>query len=149
MKLLRVVVVVVALWLVWKYIVSEWVDIDYSLPFFGQGSVEGYLDYSRYTGYEPTVCEPAMSADKDCHDMAMRMCDVTDDRLNGCWLPSYRKCLASAPNDLVRTNCHRYANAYCGGHMMGNVGECAECYGKTHNMCMAKKGVASAVSCTY
>lgn len=145
MKLLRVVIIVAAIWLLWKYVVSAWIDIDYSLPLLGSGHIENYLDYSAYKGYEPSKCEPAMSGNKECHEMATKMCNVTDDRLNGCWLPAYRKCLASAPNDLVRTNCHRYANAYCGG----NVGECADCYGKTHNMCMAKKGLASAVSCTY
>lgn len=147
-KFMKLVLMLVAAWLVWKYIVSNLIEFDYSLPFFGAGSlghVDEFLDYGPYSKYKLGSCEPAFSSEKECHAMAASMCGVTDDKLNGCWLPAYSKCLASAPNDLVRANCHKYANAYC-----GNIpGDCAECFGKAHNMCMAKKGLASPLQCTY
>ena len=142
---MKIVVVLLAVWLVWKYIVSAWIDIDYNLPILGEGHIDNFLDYADFQRMKMGSCEPAFSAAKECHDFAAGMCGVTDDKINNCWLPAYQKCLASAPNDLVKANCHKYANAYCGG----NPGGCAECFGKAHNMCMAKKGLASPLGCTY
>lgn len=145
---LRNLLLLCVAYLVWKHIVSDFVDVNYSLPFLGSGTIENYgdphLHYGCWSGHELEGCEPGHTATQECHEFAQATCGTTNDRLNNCWLPAFRKCSASAPNSLAKTNCHKYANAYCGG----NPGECAECFSKTHQLCMAQKGMGADPSCT-
>lgn len=148
-KLLKLVVMLLVAWMLWKYVVSNWLDIEYSLPWFGQGHVEHYygdnrLDYAPHRKHPMEGCEPGFTATKECHDVAQAMCNTTDDRMNVCWLPAFLKCSASATNDLARANCHNYANAYCGGA----PSECESCFGKAHQQCMFAKGLGADPSCT-
>lgn len=145
---LRNAVIFLVVLMLWKNIFSKWIDLNYSLPFFGEGSIENYgdphLHYSSRIEHDLPNCEPAHSATKECSQFAQSACGTTNDRLNGCWMPAFLKCSASAPNSLAQTNCHQYANAACGG----SPGECAECFSKAHQVCMAQKGLGANPSCT-
>lgn len=135
----------VALWL-WKKIISDWIDINYNLPFFGAGSIENYgdthLHYGPWLEHSVQNCEPTHSATQECSQVAQSTCDTTNDKLNGCWMPAFLKCSASSPNS--QTNCYKYANSSCGG----SLGECADCYSNAHQTCMSQKGIGVHPNCT-
>lgn len=140
----NIILFFIAYWL-WKNVVSDWIDINWNLPFFGSGSIENYgdthLHYSSWSGHQLSDCEPEFSTTAQCTQAAHAQCGTSDDRLNNCWMPAFLKCSASAPNTpagLANTNCHAYANSYCGG----SPGECADCFSKVHQSCMASKGLA-------
>ena len=132
----RNLVLLLAVFLLWKTVVSEWIDINYNLPFIGAGTIENYgdphLHYGCWSGHKLSDCEPKHSANLECHKFAQSACNTTNDKLNNCWLPAFRKCSISAPD----ANCYKYADAYCGG----SPGECANCFSGAHETCMAQKG---------
>ena len=138
----NIILFVAAYWL-WKNVVSDWIDINWNLPLFGAGSIENYgdphLHYSCWSGHQLGDCEPRYTSAEECTQAAHGSCGTSDDRLNNCWLPAYLKCNASAATTGLNTDCHAYANSYCGG----SPGECAECFSKVHKSCMASKGIGS------
>jgi len=145
MKLFTVknLVLLVVAWWLWKNVVSDWIDINWNLPFIGAGSIENYgdphLHYSEWADFQSQNCEPQHSAVKECTQAAHAQCGSSTDRLNGCWMPAYLKCSVSSTLTGQNTNCHEYANAYCGG----SPGECAGCFSQAHQQCMAAKGLGS------
>lgn len=123
-------------YLLWTHVVSNWIDINYSLPFLGAGTIENYgtpdLHYSCWSGHKLNDCEPEFSTIKECTKMAHAQCGTTDARLGSCWMPAFLKCSASSVLTKTPTDCHAYADAYCGG----SPGECADCFSHAHKQCM-------------
>ena len=139
---LKNVILFVAAWWLWKNVVSDWIDINWNLPFFGAGTIENYgdphLHYSCWSGHGMHDCEPNYTAGEQCVQAAHAQCGTTDEELNKCWLPAFRKCNVSSALAGLDTDCHEYADSFCGG----GPGGCSECFSGAHKQCMAANGLA-------
>jgi hypothetical protein len=145
---LRNLILVAVAWWVWKNFVSEWLDIHYSLPILGAGTIENYgdphLHYSCWNGHGFGNCD-GYGATKECHQYALNACGGATDQLKKCWMPAFLKCTASAGatnTPLSQANCHAYATAFCGGDVSSADG-CQGCYADAHQQCMASKGMGA------
>jgi len=145
---LRNVILVFVAWWLWKNFVSQWLDVHYSLPLLGAGTIENYgdphLHYSCWSGHGHGNCDGHKET-QQCHQFALNACGGSTDQLKKCWMPAFLQCTASAGainKPLSQANCHAYANAKCGG-APGSADGCEGCYSKSHQQCMASKGLAA------
>ena len=138
---LKNIIILLVAWLLWKHIISDWIDISWNLPLLGEGSIENYgdphLHYKCWQGHGMGDCEPEYTASEQCTQAAHGMCNTSDERLNNCWLPAFRKCTVSSALTNNDANCYKYADAFCGGKQE----ECANCFSKAHQSCMTSKGL--------